>query len=222
MNIIVVCVTGIITFVTLGGVILLIQRKKLYEEAEVICSQIIYLLLLGISFLTAITIFELLKVDPFISTVLWFVIIVLVNRFADWKCILPTNEDVKSLLLLGAFILCLIYFGTSACLTKHNIYCEMIKYTLTLIMGFYIPFDVILSKEPLKKKMQEIKRGTGINSKKKEMVYLYLFLCVLLIAYLKFENCKFVKENERNFMIGFIIGMFLIYLVCCHFYKKNK
>lgn len=193
MKLIVGFVTAIITVVLTLSLIFLSKKKTMVNKIESSMLQIHYLLLITLPIICLTFVCDYITINPFIFSILWLLIFLAMDKLFTRKIFLITNTKKKMTVIFLSLLLCVFYFIAKGIAEWSCEYLGMISVAGALIVGFFIPLDVVLSDTYIKNKCFEIWKGIGLNCFEKTTFYIYIMIVVFFVFSVVIDNTKFAQ-----------------------------
>ena len=86
------------------------KKKTVVSKAERSMPQIQYLLFLALPIASLIIIGEYVTINPLLCSLLWILIILVIDKIFTRKMLLSTSTKTKETLVFLAMFLCVVYF----------------------------------------------------------------------------------------------------------------
>jgi len=212
MKIIVGCVTAIVIIALSVILIFLSRRKALVTKIDRSMPQIQYLLFLVMPIASFTIVCECITINPLISSLLWILVILVMDKLLTRKMLLSTTAKAKVAMTFLSMLLCALYFitqGMAECSWK---YVGMFSVAGSLVVGFFVPLDVILSDTYLKSKCTEIVKRIELKHLERTTIYFYIMILAFFESSVIIDNTKLGQMMKIPASIGAIAG-FVISLV---------
>lgn len=217
--------TLIITVIISGvGCYILIRIGKNKERSNKLIyalSQIQYLLLQTIVIATYITISTSIKINQLILYLILIVVLFLVDKLINRKLLINTSEKIKVALCFFAMLLCIMFFFGQAVLEHdYNTYKGVLSNGVALVIGFFLPLDVILEDTYLKKKFEIIVEGTGEKKLGRTVKILYALVAVIFFAVMYSAKNNLAIKYYISVCLGLVFGFVFVLIIQRLFFER--
>ena len=196
------------------------KKKTVVSKAERSMPQIQYLLFLALPIASLIIIGEYVTISPLLCSLLWILIILVIDKIFTRKMLLSTSTKTKETLVFLAMFLCVVYFIAQGVAEKSWEYIGMFSVAGALIIGFFVPLDVILSETYMKNKLSEIAKGIGLLRLEKTTLIFYVVILLCFVGAVVIENTQWGQNIKVPASIGAVVG-FTISLIILSIRSKG-
>lgn len=204
MQILIGCVATVI--VVLLGIILpnLIKGKTVINKIEKSMSQMLYLWNMAGPLVIFAIVNGYIEMNPLICSLVWIGIIGVMDKLSTRKNCIDIAK--KPVLIFLAMLLGVIFPIIQWVVVEHSSKYTEIAYTMgALIVGFFVPLDIILSDTYPKKKCVEIVKGIGFNNLECTTVAMYIVCIGLLVIVGVIEKMGIKNQVDMGIVVGIII-----------------
>lgn len=209
MRSIIFVMVSVITFTSLMlfEVLIVIKKSETSKKVERIFEHIQYMIFLLIPVACFAIVLQYIKINTFICAVIWIVLLEGSNRMISSIILKNVNLEIKVAMSLLAMILSMIYFGTKALLEWSVDYLGMMSIIAALILGFFVPLDVLLTNASLCDKAKKILKATKLKKVNKEKWVVFLLTVIYFIVCAFLDKIKICKEYVISMYWGLIVGV---------------
>lgn len=225
MNIVVLLLAVIICFVLLVVLFFTLspvfERKKIDSDKYLLCTIYMTFLLLPTS--AIIILLELCKFDALSGSLIWLFTYGICNfLFAlvfGKETVKVTNKKEMALL---AMVLNVIYFGFQSLFNGFSQYNGLFISATALMIGYYIPLDVVLNDNYDIKKMFDKIAKLRLKGLKNKQAIFAIIICLIFAGIVNLYEC-IARHNKYEIYIhsGIIIGVILATVVISKERKKR-
>lgn len=203
-----------VVFVTVWGlmlfeVLLVLRPPKKHKEIEQKLEYIQYMIFFMFPIACSAVTMQYLIKNPFFSAVIWVLIIEFSNRILSRRILCSASVEVKVAMSFLVMTLCAVYFGTQAIFDKSKDYCNMTSIILALIVGFFIPLDVLLKNTSIWEKGKEILDKSYLKEIKRGIWIVYVLMVIYSVVFAIMGRTEVYDKYIIQFELGIVIGVFL-------------
>ena len=210
MNSLVFIISSVITFVALiiMDILLILNNLQKNKDIEKLLGYMQYM----ISFLFPIACFAIILqhyvINTLICALLWIVIFEISNRILSYRLLCYATVDMKVAMAFLVMLLCVVYFGTQAILNCSKEYLGMMFIIIALMLGFFVPIEILVSNLSLKEKSKEILKTTKLAEITKGMWIVYFLTTIYFLIYVIVDKIGCYSNYFISMQIGLIVGVF--------------
>lgn len=151
------------------------------------------------------------SINPLICSIVWIVIIWFCKRFSLSKMSILISVDTKVAMSFLAMLLCAIYFVIRWLVDYKegfsSYYFEMLCVMLSVMLGFFVPINVLLSDVTPFEFLKRIIEETKIYILKKSAWVTFAVTAFFFVIQAVVENISLFKKHMQPLTWGFISGI---------------
>lgn len=216
-------IVAIITFVALIliDVLLILRKPQKSKEIEHILEYVQYMIFFLFPIACFAIILQYYILNTLLCAVIWIALFEISNRILSHRLLSHATVDIKVAMSFLGMTLCAIYFGKQAIFEWSKDYAGMMCIIIALMLGFFVPIDVLLANISPKEKGKEIFKATKLPVITKGIWIIYVFTIIYFVV------CSFVEKTELydkyviSMELGLIVGVFVALPVIAIVSKKS-
>lgn len=210
MNGLVFIVSSVITFAALIilDILLILRNLQKNKDVEKLLGYMQYM----ISFLFPIACFAIILqhwvINTLLCALLWIVIFEVSNRILSYRLLCHATLDMKVAMSFLVMLLCVVYFGAQAILNWSEEYLGMMFIIIALMLGFFVPIEILVSNLSLQEKGKEILKTTKLAEITKGTWISYFLTIIYFVIYAIVDKIGCYSNYFISMHMGLIVGVF--------------
>lgn len=209
----------IISFVFVMGIVItyaeILVHTSLHKnkDVELAISQIQSMLLIMLPLAVFSIILALFTINSLICALGWILIIWFCKKSNLSKLSILTPVDTRVAMTFLAMLLCTIYFAVfwvvdyKEGFSSH--YFSMLCIILSVMLGFFVPINILLSDNTFTDFIRSIKEETKISTLRKPTWITFGITISMFIIHAIVSNIDFIKKETPWLSLGFISGIII-------------
>lgn len=203
-------IVAVITFVTLIMIdtLLILRKPKMSKEIEMVLGYAQYMISFWFPIACFAMILQYYILNTLVCAVLWIVLFEIINKVLSHRILCHATLNIKIAMSFLVMALCVVYFGIQAILEWSRDYLGMVCIIIALMIGFFVPIDVLLADLSLKEKGKEIIKATKLAEITKSVWFIYMLTIVYFIVCALIDKTDLYNKYVKSMELGLIVGVF--------------
>lgn len=181
------------------------------RDVELAISQIQSMLLIMLPLAVFSIFLAVFTINSLICALGWIVIIWFCKKYNLSKLSILISVDTRVAMSFLAMLLCVIYFAVFWVVDYvegfSSYYFSMLCIILSVMLGFFVPINVLLSDITFKDFIKRIKEETKISTLKKQTWITFWITVSMFIIQVIVSNISFIKNEIHWLNLGFVSGI---------------
>lgn len=216
-------IVAVLTFVALIliDVLLILRRPSKSKEIERILEYAQYMIFFLFPIACFAIILQYYILNTLLCAVVWILLFEISNRILSHRLLSHATVDIKVAMSFLGMTLCAIYFGTQAIIEWSKDYAGMMCTIIALMLGFFVPIDILLANISPKEKGKEIFKATKLSVITKGIWIIYVCTIIYFIVCAFMDKTEIYDKYVIAAELGLIVGVFAALPVIAIVSKKT-
>lgn len=203
-------IVAVLTFVSLIliDVLLILRRPSKSKEIGRILEYVQYMIFFLFPIACFAIILQYYILNTLLCAVVWILLFEISNRILSHRLLSRATVDIKVAMSFLGMTLCAIYFGVQAIIEWSKDYAGMMCTIIALMLGFFVPIDILLANISLKEKGKEIFKATKLSVITKGIWIIYVCTIIYFIVCTFMDKTEIYDKYVITAELGLIVGVF--------------